>query len=79
MKLIGCNFRSLLIELKANQMPRKPNWGGRRAGAGRPRRKVERCACGVMPLSRAKTRGHKCEAFVLPVPAFSLVPPGSIN
>jgi hypothetical protein len=36
-----------------------PNWGGLRAGAGRPRTDAPRCACGEMTAKRAQHTGHR--------------------
>lgn len=36
------------------------NLGGVREGAGRPRSRAPRCACGAMTAKRAAARGHKC-------------------
>lgn len=39
---------------------RKKQWGGARKGAGRPRSKAERCACGKHTKKCAAARAHHC-------------------
>lgn len=48
-----------------NQGALKSGHGGARDGAGRPHKKgVKRCACKIMTLKRAKSRGHKCNPIL---------------